>query len=188
MPRSTYYKLRGKGEEPDSGDLIDDAVREEFERSSRRYGVRRMKRALERRGVVASRREDPRADEVAGAQEPPPEEGLRAERPRPNEAEAPNVLDRDLDGHAPHAHVCSDLAYVRVGAAWCHVCLPIDLHDREIVGHAASRGRDAALVMAAFATVAFPLHDIDVFHTDYAAESAKPQNRHIRSSQRDNAA
>jgi hypothetical protein len=30
--------------------------------------------------------------------------------------------------------------------------------------------------MDAFAAVAFPPCDIDVFHTDYAAESAKPQS------------
>ncbi|MDO4798760.1 MAG: hypothetical protein Q4A01_12160 [Coriobacteriales bacterium] len=66
------------------------------------------------------------------------------------------MLGREFDGHAPHTHICSDLTYVRVGAAWCYVCLPVDLHDREAVGHAASGSKDAALVMAAFATVAFP--------------------------------
>jgi transposase InsO family protein len=67
-------------------------------------------------------------------------------RPHPgktNEANLPNVLDRDFDGHAPHTHVCSDLTYVRVGAHWCYVCLLIDLYNREIVGHAASRNKDA---------------------------------------------
>lgn len=32
-----------------------------------------------------------------------------------SEAEAPNVLDREFDGHPPHTHIVSDLAYVRVG-------------------------------------------------------------------------
>ncbi len=89
---------------------------------------------------------------------------------RPNESGTPNVLDRDFDGHAPHTHVCSDLTYVRVGGAWCYVCLLVDLYNREIVGHAASRNKDAALVMAAFAMLEFPLCDIDVFHTDRESE------------------
>lgn len=72
-----------------------------------------------------------------------------------------------------HLHLCRK----GFGAVTlCYICLLIDLHDREIVGHAASRSKDAALVMAAFATVAFPFHDIDVFHTDYAAEIAKPHS------------
>ena len=64
-----------------------------------------------------------------------------------------------------------DLTYVRVGAHWCYVCLPMDLHDREIVGHAASRSKDAALVMAAFATLEFPLCDTGVSRTDRGSES-----------------
>ena len=89
---------------------------------------------------------------------------------KPNEAPTPNVLARELDGHAPRTHVCSDLTYVRAGGAWCYVCLLVDLYNREIVGHAAGARKDAGLVMAAFATVAFPLFDIKVFHTDRGSE------------------
>lgn len=66
----------------------------------------------------------------------------------------------------------SDLTYVRVGSKWNYVCLLVDLHNREIVGHAASGRRDARLVKAAFATLGFPLTDIDVFHTDRGSEFA----------------
>ena len=89
---------------------------------------------------------------------------------RTNEAGLPNVLAREFDGHAPRTHICSDLTYVRAGGAWCHVCLLVGLCNREIVGHAAGARKDAGLVMAAFATVAFPLFDIDVFHTDRGSE------------------
>ena len=64
-----------------------------------------------------------------------------------------------------------DLTYVRVGSAWCYVCLLVDLYNREIVGHAASRSKDAALVMAAFATLEFPLCDTGVSRTDRGSES-----------------
>ena len=46
----------------------------------------------------------------------------------------------------------------------------MDLYNREIVGHAASEHKDANLVKAAFATLKFPLFDIDVFHTDRGSE------------------
>ncbi len=89
---------------------------------------------------------------------------------KPNEAELPNVLNREFDGHAPRTHVVSDLTYVRVLGAWCYICLLVDLYNREIVGHAAGARKDANLVKAAFATVAFPLFDIDVFHSDRGSE------------------
>lgn len=89
---------------------------------------------------------------------------------KPDEAELPSALNRELDGHAPRTHVVSDLAYVRVLGARCYICPLVDLCNREIVGHAAGARKDANLVKAAFATVAFPLFDIDVFHSDRGSE------------------
>lgn len=91
-----------------------------------------------------------------------------------SEAEAPNVLDREFDGHPPHTHIVSDLAYVRVGGKWNYVCLLIDLRNREIVGHAASGKKDSRSVKAAFATLGFPLTNIDVLRADRGSEFANP--------------
>ena len=70
----------------------------------------------------------------------------------------------------PRTHVCGDLTYVRVGGGWNYVCLLVDLGNREIVGHSAGPRNDAALVRAAFATLEFPISDIEVFHTDRGSE------------------
>ena len=45
-----------------------------------------------------------------------------------------------------------------------------DLANRGIVGHSAGRTRDASLVLGAFATLDFPLTDVQVFHTDRGGE------------------
>lgn len=95
---------------------------------------------------------------------------FKAHPGKPNEAGPPNALDRSLDGHAPRTHVCSDLAYVRVGGSRCYVCLLVDLYDREIVGRPAASRRDAGLVKAAFSTLELPISDIEVFHTDRGSE------------------
>lgn len=75
-----------------------------------------------------------------------------------------------FSGYAPHAHVCSDSTYVRVGGKWNYICLLIDLYNREIVGYAAGERKDARLVKLAFATLDFPMTDIEVFHTDRGSE------------------
>ena len=46
------------------------------------------------------------------------------------------------------------------------MCLLVDLANRGIVGHSAGRTRDASLVLGAFATLDFPLTDVQVFRTD----------------------
>ena len=135
-----------------------------------RYGARKIKAALERRGVTASRRR------IGGIMR---EQGMtgayargRSEphRTRADEARLANLLDRGFDGYAPHTHPAGDLTYVRVGGDWAYVCLLAGLADRGIAGHSAGRTRDAGLVLAAFATLDFPLTDVQVFHTDRGGE------------------
>ena len=131
-----------------------------------RHGARKIKAALERKGVTASRRR------IGGIMR---EQGMtgayargRSEphRTRADEARLANLPDRGSDGYAPHTHPAGDLTYVRVGSGWAYVCLLVDLADRGIVGHSAGRTRDASLVLGAFATLDFPLTDVQVFHTD----------------------
>lgn len=52
------------------------------------------------------------------------------------------------------------------GGGWAYVCLLVGLADRGIAGHSAGRARDTGLVLAAFATLDFPLTDVQVFHTE----------------------
>lgn len=87
-----------------------------------------------------------------------------------NEANAPNVVARGFGSRAPRTHICSDLAYVRIGASWNYVCLLVDLYNREVVGNSAEPKKDARLVRSAFATLSFPISDIEVFRTDRGCE------------------
>lgn len=137
-----------------------------FEESRREYGAPKMKMALAKEGVVASRRLIKRIMDQKGLVSAYAQKKHRSHATKVNEADVPNVLDREFNGYLPRTHIVSDLTYVRVGRRWNYVCPLIDLYNREIVGHAASDRKDAKLVKSAFATLRFPLSDIDVFHTD----------------------
>ncbi len=131
-----------------------------------RHGARKIKAALERKGVTASRR---RIGNIMREQGMTGAYARRRSEPhgtRVNEARLANLLDRGFDGYAPHTHLASDLTYVRVGGGWAYVCLLVDLANRGIVGHSVGRARDAGLVLGAFATLDFPLTDVQVFHAD----------------------
>ena len=165
VPRSAYYWMTGhpgtEHVDPVAGDVR--AVRRD---SCERYGARKIKAALERRGVTASRRR------IGGTMR---ERGMWARtrrrfkprKTRADEAGPANLLDRGFDGYVPHARPAGDLTSVRVGGGWTYVCLLAGLEDRGIAGHSAGRPRDAGLVLAAFAALDFPLTDVQVFHADW---------------------
>lgn len=166
VPRSTYYSMRGREDVPREPDPLTPEVISAYEANRRAYGARKIKAALERRGLCASRRRIGRIMKENGLVSAYAKAKFKAHAGKVNEADVPNVVAREFDGHAPHTHVVSDLTYVRVGSRWHYVCLIVDLYNREIVGHAAGERKDARLVKSAFATVPFPLTDIQVFHTD----------------------
>ena len=165
VPRSTYYWMTGhpgtERADPIAGDVR--AVRRD---GRERYGARKIKAALERKGVTASRRRIGNIMREQGMTSAYARGRSEPHRTRADEARLANLLDRGSDGYAPHTRPAGDLAYVRVGGDWAYVCLPVDLADRGIVGHSAGRTRDAGLVLGAFAALDFPPADVQVFRTD----------------------
>ena len=134
--------------DPIAGDVR--AIRRD---SRERHGTRKIKAALERRGVTASGRR------IGGIMREQGMTGAYTRRrselhgTRVNEARLANLLDRGFDGYAPHTHPASDLTYVRVGGGRAYVCLLAGLADRGIAGHSVGRARDAGLAPGAFCTV-----------------------------------
>lgn len=170
VPRSTYHRLRSRPDPAPEPDPVAPDVLAAHAESKGRYGARRVKAPLERRGVVASRRRISRIMRENGLSSAYGKKRSKAHPGKPNEAELPNLVAREFNGRAPRTHVCSDLTYVRVAGSWCYVRLLVDLYNREIVGHSAGARKDARLVKAAFATLEFPVSDIEVFHTDRGSE------------------
>ena len=87
-----------------------------------------------------------------------------------NEENVPNVVNREFSNRERLEVAVSDLTYVRVGNEWNYVCLIIDLHNREIIGKACGRRKEAALVEQAFLSIRQPLDRIAIFHTDRGSE------------------
>lgn len=170
MPRSTCYAMRSRANAPKPPDPIEPDALAVHEASRGRYGSRKMKAALARSGKTVSRRRICRIMRESGLSSAYGRKKFKVHPGKPNEADAPDIVARGFRGRAPHTHACGDLTHVRVGGGWNYACLPIDPHNREIVGHSAGPRKDADLVGSAFATLDFPISDIEVFHTDRGSE------------------
>ena len=165
VPRSTYYWMTGhpgtERADPIAGD-----VRAIWRDSRGRYGARKIKAALERKGVTASKRRIGGIMRERGMRARTRADGSDCARRGPTRPGPRTCRTRGSDGYVPHARPAGDLTSVRVGGGWAYVCLLAGLADRGIAGHSAGRPRDAGLVLAAFAALDFPLTDVQVFHAD----------------------
>ena len=142
--------------ETERADPIAGDVRAIWRDSRERYGARKIKAALERKGVTASRRRIGNIMHEQGMTSAYARRTFKPHKTRADEARLANILDREFDGYEPRTHLASDLTYVRVGGKWAYACLLIGLANRGITGHSAGRARDASLVLGAFATLGFP--------------------------------
>ena len=139
--------------------------------SGKIYGGRKIKHAPGHEGIVMSRRRVNRIMKAGGMAGSYSRARYRPHPARPNDDPAPNILGREFDGYAPeHEHRRQPGLRGGVGSSWACICLPGELANREIAGHAVGTRRDADLVLAAFAMLRFPSGDIEVLHTDRGGE------------------
>lgn len=73
-----------------------------------------------------------------------------------NESDVGHGLDRRFPPDNPLKVVVSDLTYVHVQQKWHCICVLLDLHNRETIGHSAGPNKDARLVRRIFAALNQP--------------------------------
>ena len=167
IARSTYYY-----ESKDHHDETDlyEKINLTFKENRSVYGARKLKKALEKKQVVISRRKITRIMKELGLESAYSRKKFKVIKGKVNEGDIPNLLARNFNNHSAYAAVVSDLTYVRVNYKWNYICILLDLHNREIIGFSAGAHKDAQLVFDAFATVPVPLDQIQIFHTYRGSE------------------
>lgn len=139
--------------------------------SRQNYGTRKIKYELAQLGYRVSRRKISRIMRAQGLASQYIKTSYKPHRQATcNEAPIHNLLSRNFNREQPLDIIVSDLTYVRVGTNWCYTCLVIDLWNREIIGWATGRHKDAKLVKQALQSIPYRLDAVRVFHTDRGSE------------------
>jgi transposase InsO family protein len=167
IARSTYYYEPIKSVDETE---LEDAVETVFIQNRKVYGSRKIKVSLERQGVILSRRKISRIMKKRNLFSAYSICKFKVHKESVNEAEIPNLLNRQFNEHPEYAAIVSDLTYVRVNYKWNYICLLVDLFNREIIGFSSGAHKNAELVFDAFATVRTDLNRIQMFHTDRGSE------------------
>jgi putative transposase len=141
FPPSTYYAAKKRDTHPPQRDIDDavilEAIRTVWEGKGRRkYGARKVWRALRRQGVQVGRGRVERLMRSAGLA------GVVASRRRPrttlpgDPADRPkDLVDRDFRAPAPNQLWVTDLTYVPLaGGGFCYTALVTDAFSRAIAG------------------------------------------------------
>ena len=149
VTRSGYYRyLDTKDNRNAIKSNLKELIRKLFYKSRCTYGIRRIKKALEKEGIIANRKA------IAPIMQ---EEGLIPKTIKKYKATTnsnhklpihPNLI-KALEINNPNEVWVSDITYVRTEEGWLYLAAVLDLYTKEIVGYAMSDRINKELVIAA---------------------------------------
>lgn len=151
--RSGYYAWRNrpKSQRAQAKERLLVRIREEYQLSRKTYGSPRIHAALQREGVICSRKRVARLmrlDHIAARR-------ARRRIPRttqkdPGAVPAPNLLNQDFSAPAPDRKWVSDITYIDTAEGWLYLAAVLDLFSRRVVGWAMDEHMEASLVQQAW--------------------------------------
>ena len=123
--------------------------KEAHERSRRNYGSPRVHKALEKQGVLVSRKRVVRLMQAEGIAGKRRRRWTRTTDSQPGVVAAPNILNRDFTPDAPNKSWAGDVTFLRTPFGFVFLAVIIDLFSRFVVGWAVSAMNDRNLALAA---------------------------------------
>lgn len=171
-PRSSlYYHLKNDSQKKkhDDSDLID-LIKEIFKNSRNNYGSRKIKIELAKLGHIVSKRRIRRIMKENDLVSSYTVKQYKVHHSTCNNDNIENRLNRNFNQEERMEVIASDLTYVNVDGKWNYICLMLDLYNREIVGYAAGKNKNAKLVEKAQYSIKYDLRKIDLFHSDRGNE------------------
>ena len=161
-----YYKRKNK--RVDVG--IKKHIIEIFKNSKNNYGARKIKVELQKLGYQVSLKRIRKYMILNGLVSNYTVKQFKIHKATFNEDNIENKLNREFNRDEKLDVVVSDLTYVNVQGKWNYICVIIDLFNREIIGYAAGKNKNAELVYKAFGKIKANLNNINIFHTDRGNE------------------
>ena len=162
-------------------DELEEEIKQIFKKSRNNYGSRKIKKELEKKDKIVSRRRIARIMKSNALVSNYTVAQYKVMKSKCNEEKVENILDRQFNGRKILEVCVSDLTYVRVGNKWCYVCLIIDLNNREIIGYWLGDKKDSKLVEEALYSIKYPLNQIELFHTDRGLEFCNKRIKEVLS-------
>ena len=149
VSRSGYYAAAQRRRAPIAACAHSVHLKAAFAASGRTYGSRRLRTALQSRGVTMGRhrvRSLMRANRLRSAWR---RKFVHTTDSKHTMPVSPNVLARQFETPLPNQAWISDITYIRTRSGWLYLAAVLDLYSRKIVGWAMAPEMPATLVCTA---------------------------------------
>lgn len=149
VSRSGYYAARVRTRSPQKVCLTTVHLQAAFKDSGRCYGSRRLRIALQAKGLDVGRQRIRKLMLINGLRPVWKRKFIHTTDSRHDQPTAANILDRQFAPAAVNTAWVSDITYIRTRSGWLYLAAVMDLFSRKIVGWATAPNMPAELVCAA---------------------------------------
>ena len=149
VSRSGYYSARCRAQQPEKVCTVTPYLKAAFADSGRSYGSRRLRIALDNRGITLSRYRVRQLMHINHLQPVWRRKFIHTTDSNHVLPIADNVLNRQFQPNAVNAAWVADITYIRTRSGWLYLAAVMDLYSRKIVGWAMAPTMPAELVCAA---------------------------------------
>lgn len=181
VSRSAYYawlqRAQTAGEEEDAE--LTDIIQSVFNKSRATYGTRRIKKELEDRNRLVSRRRIGRLMRAADLTCKTKRKFKATTNSKHDQPIAPNHLDRQFTVEQPNQVYVGDITYIYTQEGWLYLAVVIDLFSRQVVGWSMAEHMRAKLVNDALLMAIWqrkPGKGL-LWHTDRGSQYASESHR-----------
>jgi putative transposase len=136
VSRSGFYawEIRTPSEHARRDRLLSVKLKAVFVQHKGRYGAPRVHRALRNEGERTSKKRVARLMHQQGLKARPKHRFVVTTQADPNNAVAPNLLDRQFEQDALNKVWAGDITYIPTKEGWLYLAVLIDLCSRKVVG------------------------------------------------------
>ena len=154
VTRQGYYAWRKRppSSSVEADAALNESIREVFRESRESYGSPRVRRELRARGATVSKRRVERAMRAMGLTPPTPRKIRKTTVRNPDDAVAPNLLDRNFTASRPNERWVTDITYVWTDEGWAYLSVILDLFSRAVVGWTLDSTLETSLIDRALDT------------------------------------
>lgn len=184
VSRSGFYaaqqRARPTTRERNDAELLD-RIRHIHEASRGTYGSPRIREALRREGIAASKARIERLMKAAGIAGRVRRRFRVTTDSNHGRPVAPNLLDRRFRQRTPDSAWCADITYVRTESGWAYLAVVLDVATRLIVGWSMATHMRTELVEAALTNALATRRPADqlIHHSDRGTQYASRSYREL---------
>lgn len=168
-----YHKTNKENSYKKANEELDKKIKEEYEKSKKRYGSPKITKILNKQGIKVSQKRVARRMKLLGLRSIIVKKFNHSGNKKVNDKNKENLLEQDFKADRPSEKWVGDITYIYTKeTGWTYLAIVMDLFDLKIIGWSYGINMTAELVIEAFekAKIERGTRKGMIFHSDLGSQ------------------